>query len=207
MTMRLHTNPLSQHGRRVAMAIHELGLTADVRVVDFNKGEHKAPEYLVHNPNGKVPVLEDNGFWLWESNAIMAYLADKKQDKNLYPTEAQARATVNQWLFWESAHFGAACARLTSERVVKPMMKQEPDQTLVTDGETNFKRFAAVLNNQLEGKTWVTGNNLTIADFAIGSMFTYQGPAGLDLTTFRHVQTWVDRLTARDSWKKTQPQF
>ena len=132
MTMRLHTNPLSAHARRVSMAIHELGLDSEIKVLDFGKGEHKDGAYLAHNPNGKVPMLEDNGFWLWESNAILCYLADKKPEKNLYPTDAHGRADVNRWLFWESAHMGNACAGLTAEHVVKPMLLKMPtDANLV----------------------------------------------------------------------------
>src|SRR4051812_2306483 len=106
--MRLHHSPASPHGRRCVMLIHELGLDVELHAVDFAKGEHKSPAYLSKNPNGKVPTLEDGDFWLWESNAIMSYLADQKPG-SFYPTEARARADVNRWLFWESAHFGAAC--------------------------------------------------------------------------------------------------
>ena len=205
MTMRLHTSPRSPHARRVAMAIHELGLDSDIKVLDFGKGEHKEGAYLAHNPNGKVPTLEDNGFWLWESNAILCYLADKKPEKNLYPTETRARADVNRWLFWESSHMGAACAGLTAERVVKPMLMKTPgDPALVAYHEANYKRYAAVLNGQLEGKQWVTGH-FSIADLSLASAFTYAAPAQLSTESFRHLHAWLERMQSRDSWKRTTP--
>ena len=208
MSMKLHHNPISPHSRRVHMAILELGLDVEIKALDFMKGEHKDSAFLAHNPNGKVPMLEDGAFWLWESNAILAYLADKAPQKGLYPTEPQKRADVNRWLFWESAHFGAACARLTSERVIKPMMmKQQPDPAMVADGEANWQRYGAVLNGQLEGKQFVTGDMMTIADLALSSVLTYQQQAQLDMKSFRHMQAWLTRIESRDSWKKTAPKF
>jgi glutathione S-transferase len=208
MTMRIWQNPLSPHARRVTMAIHELGLDAETKIVDFAKGEHKSPEFLQHNPNGKVPVLEDNGFWLWESNAILCYLADKKPEKNMYGTDARSRAETHRWLFWESAHFGHACATVAFEKLIKPMMyKQQPDATIVAWGENEFKRFGAVLNGQLEGKQWLFGNHLSIADLSIASALSYSQQTQLDLKHYHHVHSWLERMQSRDSWKKTQPQF
>jgi glutathione S-transferase len=205
--MRFHSNPLSQHSRRVVMAILELGLDVEIKVVDFTKGEHKSPAYLAHNPNGKVPVLEDGDFWLWESNAIMAYLADKKPGQSLYPTDAKQRADVHRWLFWESAHWNPACAHLTFERVLKPAFyKQQPDPVLVKLGETNLARYGAVLDGQLAGKEYVTGR-LSLADLSIGSMLMYAKAAQFDLAAFPNVTAWLARLEARDSWKKTLPPF
>jgi glutathione S-transferase len=205
--MRLHINPASQHSRRAAMVVHELGLDVELVIVDFMKGEHKSPAYLAHNPNGKVPTLEDGDFWLWESNAIMAYLADSKPGQTLYPTDARGRADVNRWLFWESAHWGPACIHLTWERVMKPMvLKQEAEPALVKAGEVNLARFGAVLDAQLAGKEYVTGR-LSIADFAIASMLMYAKHAQMDLSSFANVRAWFARIEARDAWKKTQGPF
>jgi glutathione S-transferase len=207
MTMRLHHNPVSHHCRRVTMLIHELGLHVEMKNIDFMKGEHQQPEFMRHNPNAKVPVLEDGGLWLWESNAIMTYLADKAPHNALYPTEAKGRADVNRWLFWESAHFGQACNRLIFERMLKPMMmKQQPDPTLVADGEASFKRFAAVLNGQLEGREYVCGAP-SIADFALATALMYREQAGMNTSSFRHIQAWLGRVESRDSWKKTAPKM
>jgi glutathione S-transferase len=206
MSMKLYLNPLSPHARRCVMGLSELGLESQTQIVDFAKGEHKAPEYMQHNPNGKVPVLEDNGFWLWESNAILCYLAEKAPGKNMYGTDARARADVNRWLFWESAHWGNSCSVLVGERVIKPMMhKQEPDAAVVAHAEANFTRFGAVLNGQLEGKQWVMGNTFTIADLALAAPLMYAQPAQFNWQGFKHMQAWFERMSQRDSWKKTNP--
>ena len=205
MAIRLHHNPGSQHARRAHIALIELGLDFEIVSVDFAKGDNQSETYLAHNPNGKVPTLEDGDFWLWESNAIMAYLADKVSGQRLYPTDARARAEVNRWLFWESAHFGNACVTLTWERVVKPFfMKQDPNPALVEHGEANLRRFGAVLDRQLAGKEYVVGS-LSIADFALGSILMYREPAKMDLEAFPNIKRWIALLESRESFKKTAP--
>lgn len=207
MSIRIHYSPLSQHSRRVRVAAMELGLDIDWRLIDFAKGENRAAEYLQKNPAGKVPTLDDDGLVLWESNAIMAYLADKKPQANLYPTDARARAQVNQWLFWESAHFGVAAITLTWERVMKQAFMQQPaDPALAAQGERDWSRYAAILNGQLEGREYVAGA-LSIADFALASIVVHREAAGIDMKPYRHLQNWVDRMEARESFQKTKPPF
>jgi glutathione S-transferase len=92
MEMRLYFHPLSSNSRRVTMTAQQLGLKLDLIVIDLLKSEHRDPEFLKFNPNGKVPLLEDGGFYLWESHAIMQYLADRCPDQDLYPREVRARA-------------------------------------------------------------------------------------------------------------------
>ena len=206
MGIRIYVNPASQHARRVSMAVLELGLDVETKVVDFGKGEHMSPPYLGGiNPMGKVPTLEDGDFKLFESNAIMAYLADLKPEAGLYPAALKQRADVNRWLFWESAHFGKACITLTWERVVKPaFMKQDPTPALVDQGVADLARFAKVLDGHLEGREYVAGR-FSIADLALASITMYRQPAHMDFSSFPRLTAWLSRIEARDSWKQTQP--
>ena len=204
MAIRVHHNPASQHARRVRMTGLELGLDIEWKLVDFSKGENRSPEYLALNPAGKVPTLEEDGFVLWESNAIMAYLADQKPGVGLYPTETRERALVNRWLFWEAAHFGAAAVTLTWERVIKPRMKQPPDPAVVAQGEQSWRRFAPILDAHLAGRAYVA-SALSIADFALATILMYHEPAGIDLAPHRHLGEWFARIQARESWQRTAP--
>ena len=106
--MRLYYHPLSSNSRRVLLTAHHLGLDLELVVVNLTGGEHKTPEYLRLNPNGRVPTLVDGGFELWESHAIMQYLADKSPEQDIYPKDVSARADVNRWLFWSAYHFAPA---------------------------------------------------------------------------------------------------
>ena len=207
MSIRIHVNPASQHARRVRIAALELGLDVEWKIVDFATGAHQTPAYLALNPHGKVPTLEEGNFVLWESNAIMTYLADKKPQSGLYPTDPMQRADINRWLFWESAHFGKACITMTWERVVKPMfMKQATNEVLVADGEESYHRFAKILDGQLTNREYVAGR-LSIADFALASIMMYRAPARIDTKPYPRIEQWLNRVEARDSWKQTQPQM
>ena len=127
-------------------AVH-LEAKVDLIAVDLARREHLKPDYLALNPNGKVPVLNDDGFVLWESHAIMQYLADKTPGQTVYPQEARARADVNRWLFWSAHHFQPAASVLNWEHNVKAMIGLgAPDPAAVKRGEELIVPLAAVLD-------------------------------------------------------------
>lgn len=96
-------------GRALAVrALKEhLALDCEIEPIDLGRGEQRTPQYLALNPNRKMPTLEDNGFVLWESNAILFYMAAKRPDCDLWPSDSKAQTDVVRWLAWESAHWDA----------------------------------------------------------------------------------------------------
>jgi len=104
--------------------------------------------YAAVNPNKRIPAIEDEGFILWESNAITQYLASRKPEAGLLPLDERARALVNQWQFWDISSWDPACATIVFERLVKKMLGMgEPDPAKVQEGEQNFHRYAQILND------------------------------------------------------------
>src|SRR5580704_3001887 len=169
-SMRLYHHPLSSNARRAVVTAKELGTNVELVLVDLAKGEQKKPEYLKLNPNGKVPTLDDDGFVLWESHAIMQYLADRTPGQALYPEAIRARADVNRWLFWSAHHFTPAVSVLGWENLVKGMIGQgAPDPAAVKRGEGLITECARVLDAHLEGKAWIAQDRLTLADLAIAA--------------------------------------
>jgi len=149
-------------------------------------------------------VLEDDGFVVWESNAIITYLADKAGDTALYPREAKARANVLQWMFWESCSFDPACAILIFENFVKGFFGGGgPDASEVAKGTERFNKFAGVLDAQLKGKPFVCGDTLTLADIAIASPLIMAEPGKLPLGSFAEIRRWAVAMAALPAWKKT----
>jgi glutathione S-transferase len=204
--MKLYMNLMSPNVRRVRLTAAVLGLTLEEKVLEFAKGEHKSPEYLRLNPNGAVPTLVDGDFVLTESRAIMQYLASKKPESGLLPASERERADVTRWQFWDSSHFSPQLGTLAFQKLLKPMMGMgAPDQHKVDEALTNFRRFAAVLNQRLEGKLYVMGNTLTLADLTLASSLTYAKQTDVPLAEFPHVQAWFSRMSDLDAWKKTQP--
>ena len=124
--MELHTFVGSPNSRKVEAVIDHLGLDVEIVHHDFAGGALRRSDYLAVNPNGMVPTLVDGSFILWESNAIMQYLADKAGNDTLFPRDLQRRTDVVRWQFWEQAHFNRAFGTLAFEAVAKPALNLAP---------------------------------------------------------------------------------
>jgi glutathione S-transferase len=204
--MKLYMNPRSPNVRRVRLTAAVLGLQLEEKNLDFAKGEQKEPEFLALNSNGAVPTLVDGDFVLTESRAIMQYLASKKPESGLLPRDEQARADVTRWQFWDSSHFSPQMGTLAFQRVLKPMMGMGgPDAGKIEEALTNFRRFAAVLNKRLDGKQYVVGDSVTLADLTLASSLMYAKQADVPLAEFPNIQAWFSRISNMDAWTKTNP--
>ncbi|HEX2670880.1 MAG TPA: glutathione S-transferase family protein [Polyangiaceae bacterium] len=202
--MKLYLNPLSPNVRRVRLTAAVLGIELEEKLLDFSKGEHKNPEYLALNPNGAVPTLVDGDFVLTESRSIMQYLASKKPESGLLPKDEAARADVTRWQFWDSSHFSPQLGTYTFEKLIKGMIGLgEPDVAKLTEALANFRRFGAVLNQRLEGRQYVVGDGLTLADLTLASSLMYAKQTEVPLAEFPNVERWFARITALDGWKKS----
>ena len=114
--MILHTFVGSPNSRKVEAVIDHLGLEVEIVRHDF-RGGLRSPDYLALNPNAKVPTLVDGTFVLWESNAIMQYLADKVGSDSLFPRDPRTRADIVRWQCWELVHFNQRSAPSPSRRL------------------------------------------------------------------------------------------
>lgn len=201
--MKLYVLPPSPRALKVIALKYHLGLECEMHIVDLGKGEQFTPEYIAMNPNSKMPVLEDDGYVLWESNAILFYLASKKPHSGLWPAEAKRQADVLRWLAWESAHWDAeSCGMVGYERVSKGVLGLGPaDPAFIERGERNFDRFAAVLNRHLKGRNWLTGSHLTIADFSVGAWVPAAERLQLPVAKFPEIGRWYDRLASLPAWQ------
>jgi len=202
--MRLYHHPYSFNARRAVMTALHLDSPVELVFVDLAKGEQRQPQFLKLNPNHKVPVLEDDGFVLWESYAIMQYLADKTPRQTLYPSETRARADVNRWLFWCSQHLSPAIAILNWEHVVKGFLGLgAADPAEIRRGEQLVREFAGILDAHLAGRDWISGDAVSLADIAIAAPFAATVPAKLPVTDLPNVQRWFAAMQTLEAWKRT----
>jgi glutathione S-transferase len=201
--MKMYVFASSPNCWKVLAVARELSLPIEVVPIDLFNGEAKSPAFLAKNPNGRVPVLEENGFVLWESNAILAYLASQQPISSLLPMKPRERAEVDRWLYWESCHLSPAVWKVGFEKIVKPMLKQTPEAASVAAGTADFAAVAKVLDDALVGKDYVAGK-LSIADFAIGPFVSLAvGACELDIAPYPNLCAWMARMNARDSVKQT----
>ena len=201
--MKLYIFPPSSRALGIVALKNHLGIECEVMTVDLGKGDQLQAGYVALNPNKKMPTLQDGDFVLWESNAILFYLAAKHPESGLWPSDLHGQADVVRWLAWESAHWDAeSCGMVAFEKNSKMVLGLgPPDPAFVARGERNFARFAAVLDGWLEGKTWLLGKHLTIADFSIGALVPSARNMGLPVNDFREIVRWYDRLAALPAWR------
>jgi glutathione S-transferase len=191
--------------RKACAVARYLGLPVEFVRVDLGKGEHKAPGYLAINPNGKVPALTDGGAKLWESNAIMAYLA-RAAGSDLWPRDDAGQFEVMRWLSWNSEHFTRHAGTLYFQHIIKPaLLRAEPDSKAVEEATGFFKQFAGVLNDHLGGRKFLLGDTLTIADFAVGVTLPYADKAKIPVDAFPAVARWHDRMNELPGWREPFP--
>lgn len=205
--MRLYHSPYSSNARRVVITAEELGVPLDLVEVNLmNDAERRRLREL--NLNGKVPVLQDGDFLLWESCAIMQYLADNTPGQALYPAGPQARADVNRWMFWSCQHFSPAIGVLAWEHLWKGMTGNgEADPREVKRGLREVEEYASVLNTHMSGRQWLVGEGLTLADIAAAAPLMYVDPARIPVKGHSHVMRWLGQLQKRASWQHTEVQL
>jgi glutathione S-transferase len=208
MSIELYAFPPSPRAFKAMVVANHLGLDWTLRMIDLRKGEQKAPPYAALNPNMRMPTLKDGDYVLWESNAIIQYLATKRPESGLLPADEAARLDVTRWQFWDTAHWDPACAVFAFEHVVKPRLLgiAAPDAAAVAKGTEAFHRAAPVLDGQLKTRTFVTGETLTLADFSIGSAMILADLARYPMEPYGAIKRWYGQLRALPAWKATLAQ-
>jgi glutathione S-transferase len=202
--MKLHTFVGSPNSHKVQAVVSHLGLGIQVEYHDFVGGELRTADYLALNPNGMVPLLVDGAFRLWESNAIMQYLADKAGSDALFPRDPQKRADVVRWQFWELAHFNKAFGLLAFETFAKPKLKLgATNNSLVEMVRADLARFAPVLERHLVGRQYVVGEDITIADYSMIPFESYRPAVPFDWSAYPNINAYFDRLRKVEHWVRT----
>ncbi len=205
MSIELYVFPPSPRAFKVMAVANHLGLDYALHMVDFRKGDQKTPQYTALNPNMKMPTLKEGDYVLWESNAIMQYLALKRPESGLLPRDERARLDVTRWQFWDLAHWDPACAVFAFEYVAKRIVLgiHEPDMEAIAKGTEAFHRVAKVLDGQLKNKKFVTGDSLTLADFSLGAAMNLAEPAHYPIEPYGEIKRWYETLRVLRSWQKT----
>lgn len=188
--------------RKVCAAARHLHSPVEFVRVQLANGQ-VLPEFAALNPNRRVPVLEDDGRVLWESNAIMIYLA-RKAGSDLWP-EDERQIEVLRWLFWDANHFSRHGGALYFQGVIKPMFGRTPDPAAVEEATGFFRFFAKVLDDHLRDRRYLVGDTLTVADFAVGAALPYAERAKIPLAEFPAVARWHERLNALPAWREPFP--
>ena len=204
--MKLYYHSASPFARKVLIAAALLGVELETQAVDLFAGEGQSPEFLQLNPLGKVPTLVDGDFVLWESNAIVQYLAAQAGDSALAPNDARGRADILRWQFWETSNWAPTCAVYVYENVLKPLLgRGEPDAQELAKADEKFHRFAKVLDGHLAAHAWLVGGALTLADVSVATMLMYAERGKYPLENYPHIAAWFGKIRQLPAWAATEP--
>ena len=188
--MKVYINQRSGNSYKPLLLLSILGIPYETVAVDLAKREQKRPEYLKINPRGLVPALDDDGVIVWDSTAILVYLARKYGGEQWLPSEAEAMAQVMQWLALaqNEIHYGLQFARAI-RHFGRPGNLQEC--------QGYGKNALGVLEGWLANNKWLALDRMTIADVACYPYVALAPDADVDLGAYPSVVAWIDRIRAQ----------
>jgi len=196
----IYYSPLSSAANRVRLCAEAIGLDYDVVAVDLGRGEQHADDYLAINPFGKVPAIDDDGFYLFESNAIMKYLCCKS-NSSLYPHTCDGQAIVDQWCDFAGSLLGPAYGRVVFNRLLAPQTGARVDEGSLADGRRFIDRYLPVVDARLATHDYLAGPSLTIADLAVLATLEPSEACGIELSGFSALYRWRERLRAEPFYR------
>ncbi len=187
--IRLYTTLLSGHGHRVKLFLTLLDLPFEVVELDMKAGDNRKPAYLALNPLGQVPTIQDGDLTLFDSNAILVYLAKRYGDASWLPEDPLGAATVQRWLSLAAGQiaYGPCAARLVT--VFGAPLDHESAKKIAV-------KLFNVLESELADKAFAAGNQVTIADIAAHTYIAHAPEGGVSLEPYPNIRAWLRRVEA-----------
>ena len=179
--------------------MEEIGLDYELIPVDFRKGENWTKDYLAINPNGKIPTLVDDDLVLYESMAINLYLA-KQYGGDFYPDDPAQEALANMWSYWVMTEVEYSLLTILLNTRLLPEEQRKPER--IERNLLVLEKPFAVLNDALEGKTFLIGETFCIADLNVAAVISWCRPARVNLKRWSNMKDWLERCISRPAFKE-----
>jgi glutathione S-transferase len=201
--MKIHGHPWSTNTRKVLMVLAEKNEEAELSLVMLPKGEQKLPAHLARHPFAKVPVLEDEGFVLYEASAINRYLERKFPTPRLVPRTPQGAALTDQWISAADCYFVPHAAPLLVETLFRRYLGGEANLAAVESGRENMQSALDAADRALQRSPYLAGEEFSLADIQFMPYLEYLERIGEDVLAKRqNLQAWWERVNQRPSWQK-----
>jgi glutathione S-transferase len=199
--LKLYSHPLSTYSRRVRIALLEKGLHAELVELDMAHGAHRQPDYLALNPYGRVPTLDDDGFVLYESTAILEYLEATHPTPALVPSDPRGRALV-------AMHVKLCDIQLARQTgiIIFPkrfLPRERWDETAMAQAKKEIEKQLAIVERQLAGREWMVGDRYSLVEVCY-TPFVEFFPL-MEVTPPPAVDAWARRMLDRPSARETTP--
>lgn len=209
--MKLYYHPVSTTSRPIVWFAKEQDIDLDLQVVDLFTGEHLGESFAAVNPNRLVPVLEDGGFRLTESSAILKFLADRI-DSPAYPRSLKSRARVNERMDWFNANLYRDFGYGMLYPQVFPHHRRESDGLqagTIAWAEAKVQGWLAILDKHLLGadNPFLCGDEITLADYFAAPILTAADLIAYDFSPYPNVARWLERIKLRPAWRDANAAF
>jgi glutathione S-transferase len=199
--LRLHSHPLSTFSRRVRIALLEKKIPHEIVEVDMAAKQHRSPEYLKLNPYGRVPTLEEDGFVLYESTAILEYLELTRPDEPLLPPDPRGRALAAMHVKLCDIQVARQTSTIIFPKRFLP--KERWDEKAMGQAKAEIEKHFAILDGQLGTKQWLVNDRYGMVEVCYTPLVQF-----LELMAIAPppaVAAWVERMLSRDSAVQTKP--
>ena len=190
----------SSNVKKVTWLCEEIGLPYERIDAGLAYGVVNTPEYRKLNPNGLVPTIDDDGFILWESNAIVRYLAAKHSAGNLWPEDLNIRAEADKWMDWQNTTFWPTFRPLFWNLVRTP--PDQRDTAAMEDSRLKTAEGLGYLDAHLKNRTYIVGETLTMGDIPMGCAIWRWMGLPIERTELPNLQRWFDNLSSRPAYAK-----
>jgi len=199
--LKLHQHPLSTYSRRVRIALIEKGLRAEMVDVDMAAGAHRQPVYQALNPYGRVPTLDEDGFLLYESTAILDYLEATHPTPPLVPPEARGRALVAMHVKLCEIQLARQTGIIIFPKRFLP--KERWDEAAMAQAKKEIEKHLAIVERQIAGREWMAGDRYSLVEVCY-TPFVEFFPL-MEITPPPAVAAWTRRMLERPSARETKP--
>lgn len=199
--IRLHMHPFSTFARRLTIAMIEKNIPYEPVMVDLATRAHRKPEYLAVNPYGRVPALEEDGFFLYESSAILQYLEATHPTPPLVPADAKGRAIVDMHLRLCDLEMGGPTGIIIFQKRFMPEARWNLEA--IAKAEKDIAKHLAIVSAQLGSNDYLVGNTYSLADIAYIPFLQFLGMVCAEPPA--NIKAWAERLLARPSSLQTVP--
>jgi glutathione S-transferase len=202
MGIKLHYHPLSTYSRRVLLACAEKQIPHDLVVVDMAARKHREQSYLALNPYGRVPTLEEDGFVLFESTAILGYLEATRPTPPLVPDDPRGRALIDMHMKLCDLQFTRHAGTIVFPKRFLP--KEKWNMAAIAEAKAEIEKHLAIVNKQLAGRTYLIAEQFSLADLCYTPFLEFL-PL-MEIAPPSNVAAWSERLLVRPSATATRPE-
>jgi len=199
--LKIYGADLSPYSNKVKFVANALNVEYEYIYIKIKEGDNRTEKFLRMNPFGKIPLIDDDGFILFESDAITRYLA-QREGSGLYPTNLHQRAIVDQWMNFSAMHVGIAMGKVLFNRVFAPLIKKDIDAQALKEGINFLNEYLPTIDEHLLTYSFMAGREMTLADFTMLSALDPAEIGDVDLSPYSGIVKWREGLKEKNWYQK-----